>query len=260
MIHMTHHSHDRRTLFEILLVILHSLDSLRDIGAHKLCSESEFLCHDIDCLSIETLVDGYHHAKIHTCGNDVVDGHIHHVCKVVGSDKLRDLDHAALCCLALLVFELAVVHLLAFLLTPFHALLGGLVGETCKGLLHLLLHIFSIHLRLCLTAIIAVAASIASAAVVVIAIVAAAVVVIAVGATIIIVAASAIVAIIAAAVAATLFLAVFRSESGLRSCLLDIHFLFSDTLAFLAVGIISLASASAVGLAFLFGACSLIEG
>ena len=62
VVNVTHHSYDWSTTYEIILIILCLLNSLLNLGTNVLGSEAELLCHDVDSLSIKTLVDTYHNA------------------------------------------------------------------------------------------------------------------------------------------------------------------------------------------------------
>ena len=93
VVYVSHDCDDRRTALEVFLLVFNNLDGFGDIGADEFGCESEFLGNYIDCLRIETLVDGYHHTEVHASGDDVVDRNIHEVGEVVGCHELGDFDH-----------------------------------------------------------------------------------------------------------------------------------------------------------------------
>ena len=78
VVNVTHHSNDRSTANEIILVILCLLNSLLYLSTYILGSESELLSNDVDCLSVETLVDTYHHTDRHQSTDKLRNRNIHH--------------------------------------------------------------------------------------------------------------------------------------------------------------------------------------
>ncbi len=148
VVHVAHDGHDGRTALQFLLLVLNMLYGLGHVCGYEFGLESELLGHDVDGLGIQALVDRHHHAEVHTCGYDFVDGDVHQAGQVVGGNELRDLKHLAFGCLALGVGQLAVVHLLATLLAELHALVCLLGGEARQGLLYLLLNVLVADLLL----------------------------------------------------------------------------------------------------------------
>ena len=125
------------------------------------------------------------------------------------------------------------VHLLALLLAELDRLLGGLVGETCEGLLHLLLYILVADLGLGLTAVATTVVAVAVATAL----------------------ASALVATLAV-LAVTRLLALVGTETGLLCSLVDIYLLLADALALLARVVLG----ATLVLSLLLGAGALVDG
>ena len=71
------------------------MNGVGHFGRYVFGGEAKFLGHDVDGLGIETLVDRYHHTEVHTCGDYLIDGHIHHDGEVVGGYKLGEFEYAA---------------------------------------------------------------------------------------------------------------------------------------------------------------------
>ena len=142
MVNVTHHRDDWCTSFEIFLLIFHFFDSVGHLTRHILRGEAELLRHDVDGLSIQTLVDAHHHTDRHTSGNDLSDGNIHHRRKFVGSYELRDLKHLAFCALGHFLLSHTLVDSLTLVLAVLHALLLLLGCETSQCLLYLLCNFF----------------------------------------------------------------------------------------------------------------------
>ncbi len=153
VVDMTHDRNDRRTGHEIFFFVFFLMNGIRYLSRHIFGAETELIRNNVDGFGIETLVDRHHDTEIHTRGDDIVDRHVHHQSQVIGSDKLRDFEHTALCHFSLHGLALAVCVRLAFLLTPLDAFFQTFVfgGETCECLFHLLLYVLFAYLRLYLT-------------------------------------------------------------------------------------------------------------
>ena len=61
MIDVTHHRDDRRTAFEVFLVVLNLLDGIRHFFRHIAGGIAKLFSHDIDGFRIQTLIDAHHH-------------------------------------------------------------------------------------------------------------------------------------------------------------------------------------------------------
>ena len=107
VVHMAHDSHDGGAGGELVFGVFNALDSLNHFGRYIFGLVAKLVGHDVDGLGIKTLIDRHHHADVHTCGYDIVDRHIHHHGKVVGGDKLGELQGAAFSLLGLHGFALA---------------------------------------------------------------------------------------------------------------------------------------------------------
>ena len=149
MVDVTHDGDNRRTALEVFLAVFLLMNGIGNLCRHIFCREAEFVGHDIDSLGIKTLVDGNHHAEIHTRCDNVVDRNIHHRRKVVCGNEFSDFEYAALRFLCLMGLTLSASCGLTFLLTPFGTFLKALVfgSQTCESLFYLLLYVFFIYIR-----------------------------------------------------------------------------------------------------------------
>ena len=127
VVDMTHDCNNRRTAHEVFLTILFLMNGVSHLGGYIFCGKTEFLGHDIDCLGIEALVDRHHHTDVHTCGDDVVYGLVHHGGQIVGRHKLGDFQNAAFSFLGLHSLTLACGIGLTFFLAPLGTALEFLV-------------------------------------------------------------------------------------------------------------------------------------
>ena len=57
MVHMAHHSNDRRTVGKFILAVLLLIDGIRHLSRHIFGAEAELLGYYIYSLRIEPLVD-----------------------------------------------------------------------------------------------------------------------------------------------------------------------------------------------------------
>ena len=147
MVDMAHDGDHGRTLNEVFGTILFLADGLCYLGTRVFGLEAELISHNVDGLGIEALVDAHHDAQVHTGCDNLVDGHIHHACQVVGGHELGELQNLALSCCQCSLLAGLLAHLLAFLTTARGSgLLGVLGGEACQRLLHLALNVFLAHL------------------------------------------------------------------------------------------------------------------
>ncbi len=148
VVYVAHDGHYRRTALKVFLAVFLLVDSVCHFGRYILGGKAEFLGHDVDCLGIESLVDRHHYAEVHTCGDYVVYGYVHHGGEVVGGHELGDFEYAAFRHFGLLGLALARGVCFAFFLAPFGALLQVFVfcGKASQGLLYLLLYVFFAYL------------------------------------------------------------------------------------------------------------------
>ena len=147
VVHVTHHGHYRGTLNEIGGIIILLADGLYHLGTGIFGLKAKLVGNDIDRLGIESLVDAYHHAQIHTSGDNLVDGHVHHDGEVVSGNELGKLQDLALCCCQCSLLAGFLTVLLTFLATTGSgSLLVALGGEASQRLFHLALNILLAHL------------------------------------------------------------------------------------------------------------------
>ena len=99
MIDVTHHGDDRCTADEVVLVVGFFGDGILHFSTYVFGGETKFLCHDIDGLCIEALVDTYHDTDAHAGADYFVDTDIHHRGKFANRYKLGQLQYLALCSL-----------------------------------------------------------------------------------------------------------------------------------------------------------------
>ena len=153
VVDMSHHGHDGRAAHQVVLVVILLGDGVLHLGTYIFCGESELVGHNIDGLSVESLVDAHHDANRHTGADDLVHTHVHHRGQLRDGHKLSQLEHLALCCLGGHLLAHALLHSLALLLTVFGAFLVlALRGQACQCLFHLACHILLVHLQRLLVA------------------------------------------------------------------------------------------------------------
>ena len=268
VVDVAHDGHDGRTADEVFLAVLFLMYGVGHLGGDEFGGESEFLGHDVDGLCVKALVDGHHHADVHTGGDDAVDGHVHHHGQFVGRHEFGDFQYAAFGFFGLHVLALAVGIGLALLLAPAYAFLETLVlrCEACEGLLHLLLYVFFVHfgsdgltLGLALTVAAVVAPTVAAFA--------SSSVVTATAVVTAVVAASVVGAFAITALTAAIALVGAAGVACGTAYLLDVDLLLAGyAAALLAVGVSALTglsrtlSAAAVVLTLLLGTSVLVEG
>ncbi len=267
VVDVAHDGHDGRTADEVFLAVLFLMDGVGHLGGDEFGGESEFLGHDVDGLGVKALVDGHHHADVHTGGDDAVHGHVHHHGQFVGRHEFGDFQYAAFGFFGLHVLALAVGIGLALLLAPAYAFLEALVlrCEACEGLLHLLLYVFFVHfwsdgltLWLALTVAAAVAPTVAAFA--------SSSVVTATAVVATVVAASVVGAFAITALTAAIALVGASGVACSAAYLLDVDLLLAGyAAALLAVGVAALSGlsgtlAAAVVLTLLLGTGILVEG
>ncbi len=243
VVDMAHDGDNRRTGHEVFLIVLLLGDGLHHFGGDKFGLEAKFLGYDVDGLGVEALVDRHHHAQVHTCPDDLVDGHIHHRSEVIGGHELCQLQGLRLggcrCCGC----RVTLGYGFALLLAPFHTLLLSLVlgGQAGQDLLDLLLHILLVDLGVgSAFGVAGLSATVVSASVA------------------------------STATSSAAIAAVTAISAGLVALLLDVDFLLgADALALLAVTVgttalrallLGDALVAALLLAFLAGTCRLVDG
>ena len=144
MVDVTHDGHNRSTWHEILLIVLLLAHSSTDFCTDIFCSKAEFLGNKVDSLGVHALIDADHDADTHASGDNLRHGNIHHRSKLVGSNKLCQLEHLALGCniCHFLLHTLAdgLALLTAILRTLTH--LAALVRKASQSLANLLGNFF----------------------------------------------------------------------------------------------------------------------
>ena len=147
VVDVSHDSHNGRALNEIFGIILLLADGLDYLGAGVFGREAELVGNNVDGLGVKTLVDAHHHAQIHTSGDNLVDGHVHHDGQVVGRHKLGEFQDLALgCCQCGFLADFLAVLLTALTAAVGSGFLAALGGEACQRLLHLALNVLLAHL------------------------------------------------------------------------------------------------------------------
>ena len=152
MVNVSHHSHDRRTRHPVFFVVVFfvGLDGFHHFGTYIFGLETEFFSYDINCFRIQTLVNGNHDTDTHTSTDNLRHRNVHHVGKVIGSHKLRQLQHLAFHFFLFHQFVFTLLDGIAFVATVLGTfiILISLVGQTGQGFLYLLLYIFLADFRL----------------------------------------------------------------------------------------------------------------
>ena len=146
MVYVTHYRYDRSAMFQILFGIFFLYDSLCHFRTYIFCFEAEFFRHQIDCLGIQTLVNGNHHTDAHTSSDDLRNRNVHHACQLVGCHEFRQLQYFAF--RHFLVFQLlhTVGHHVTFFLTVFRSLILTFGGQASQSFLYLLCYILFTYL------------------------------------------------------------------------------------------------------------------
>ena len=96
MVNMSHHRYNRSARNEIVLIVLLLGNGILHLGTHILGLEPELIGHDIDGLSIQTLIDTYHDTDRHTGTDYLVHTHVHHGSQLAHGYELSELEHLAL--------------------------------------------------------------------------------------------------------------------------------------------------------------------
>ena len=88
------------------------------------------------------MVDAHHHAQVHTSGDNLVDGHVHHARQVIGGHKFGELEHLALGgCHCSFLAKLLAVFFTLLTTAGSGGLLAVLGSKTGQRLLHLALNV-----------------------------------------------------------------------------------------------------------------------
>ena len=147
MVYMTHHRNDRCARQQVIFVVDLFLYGVLYLGTNVFGLEAKLVGHNIDGLSIETLVDGNHDADAHACTDNLDHGHVHHRCQFRYGNKLREFQHLALCCLGSHLFIHTLCHGIALLFAVLCTLLVEICfrGQSCQCFLHLACYVFLVH-------------------------------------------------------------------------------------------------------------------
>ena len=147
VVDMTHDSDDRRAELEVALVVGLLMNSLADLCADVFGLKPELIGHDIDGLSVESLVDRYHDTHAHAGADDFHHGHVHHCGQLADCHELGEFQHLALCACCLILLHEFFLNGLALLFAVFGALLVlCLRSEACQRLFYLACHILLVYL------------------------------------------------------------------------------------------------------------------
>ena len=143
---MSHHRNNRSARFQIFRSVFLFHNSLSNFRTYIFGLESEFFSHQIDCFSIQTLIDGNHDTDTHTSGDYLVDRNIHHRCQFISRNEFGQLQHLAVRHFLIFQFLHTVGSHLAFLFTIFGSLILTFGCQTSKSLFYLLCYIFLAYL------------------------------------------------------------------------------------------------------------------
>ena len=149
VVNVSHDGHDRSARHEIVLVVSLFCDGLLHLCTDIFGLEPKLLCHEVDGLGVEALVDRHHDAHAHERSDDLVDVDVHHRSQLAHGHELGELQCFAL----LLLLAALLVHLLLSSFTLLLTILGALlclvllVCEACKRLLNLTCHVLIINLN-----------------------------------------------------------------------------------------------------------------
>ena len=146
MVYMTHHSHDRCTWQEICFIVFFFHDGLRNFCTYVFSHEAKLLCHQVDGLSIQTLVNTYHNTHTHASTDDLCHRHIHHVGKFIGCNKLGKFQHLAFSQFLILQFLHTAFSKFSLLFAVLGTLTFALIGKTSECLFYLTCYIFLIYI------------------------------------------------------------------------------------------------------------------
>ena len=149
MVDMSHHRHDRGARHEVFLVVRLLTDSFLHLCADIFRLEAELICHEVDGLSVQALIDRHHDPHAHQGTDDLGDTDIHHGSKLTDGNELRQLQCLALLSLLASLLVQLLLDSLALLLTILGAflVLVALIGQSCQRLLYLTCHVLLVHLK-----------------------------------------------------------------------------------------------------------------
>ena len=149
VVYVTHDGDDGCAGQEVFGVVGFLGNGLLHVGRYVVGFEPELFGHEVDGFGVHALVDADHDADAHAGGNDLGDGHVHHLGELVGGDEFGELEYFALGLGFAAFFLLAGLHLFALLLAVLGALRSLLlVGEACQCFLYLLGYVFFRHFGL----------------------------------------------------------------------------------------------------------------
>ncbi len=151
MVYVTHHGDNRSTGFEIFGSVGFLSNGFLHVGRNIFGLESELFGHEVDGLSVHTLVDADHDADTHARSDDFRHRHVHHLCELVGRHEFRKFKHFAFGFGFAAFFFFALVDLFALFLAVLGTLSTFLLaGEACECFLYLLCYVFFRDFGLCI--------------------------------------------------------------------------------------------------------------
>ena len=151
MVYVTHHSYDWSTWNQIVLIIHFLADSFLNLCADIFGLEAELLCHHIDGLCIQTLVDRYHDSNTHQSRDNLSNADIHHRSQFAYGNELCEFQYLTLLLLLTNLVLKFLLHSLALFLTVLSTLLVlALACKTGKGFLYLACYSLVVDLYLTL--------------------------------------------------------------------------------------------------------------
>ena len=79
---MSHNGNNGRTTDQIVLVVFLLLNSVLHLRADVFGSKAKLIGHDVNGLSVQTLINADHDTNGHTRTDNLRDGHVHHRCQL----------------------------------------------------------------------------------------------------------------------------------------------------------------------------------
>ena len=148
MVNMSHHGNDRCTSYQVVLIIFLLGNSVLYLCTDIFGLKAELISHDINSLSIQTLVDTYHDTDTHTGTDNLIDTDIHHRSQLTNSNELGQLQNIALSPFLSSLLTQMLLNGITFFTTILGAfLILVLASKTGKRLFYLTCYILFINLQ-----------------------------------------------------------------------------------------------------------------
>ena len=78
VVDVSHHCYDRSATDQIVLIVLLLCNGVLNLSRNIFGSKAKLVSHDVDGLSIQTLVDRHHDTNRHAGTDNLVNSYIHH--------------------------------------------------------------------------------------------------------------------------------------------------------------------------------------